>query len=55
MIRLRWPWRPREYVAVVAALHEAEEALARRQVAASRQRRAQSQVRNELHRRKDTK
>lgn len=54
MIRgLRLPWRPREYVAVVNALHQAESALARRKAEASRQRQAQTEVRRELEDRKD--
>lgn len=52
---MRLPWRPREYVAVVAALHHAEAALHRREVEASKQRRVQSEVRTELHRRKEKK
>lgn len=49
----RWPWRPREYVAVVAALHEAEAALQRRQTEATKQRQAQTDVRRELHQRRE--
>lgn len=41
---MRWPWQPREYVAVLAALHEAEAALEEREREARAQRAAQAEV-----------
>jgi hypothetical protein len=55
---VRWPWQPREYVAVLAALHETEKALARREVEARRQRAAQEkaqEVQAEVGRELDTR
>lgn len=40
----RWPWQPREYVAVIAALSHAEQALARREQEARAQRVAQAEI-----------
>ena len=47
---MRWPWQPREYVAVVEALRYAEEALHRQRVAAARQRGVMAEVADELKR-----
>lgn len=47
---MRWPWQPREYVAVLDALKYAEEALHRREVAARQQRAVVAEVREELER-----
>ncbi len=41
---MRWPWQPREYVAVLAALNQTEHALARRALEARRQREVQARA-----------
>lgn len=56
MRRWGFPWRPREYAAIVAALHETEAELAnldrQRRIEASHLRETQAQVRHVLEERR---